>query len=49
MRDPHARDEEHDATPRGWAETSLEITRNPLAGTVATWLAAISGPAGADG
>ncbi len=41
--DLHARDEEHDATPRGWAETALEITRNPLAGAVAAHLAAIGG------
>jgi hypothetical protein len=31
------------ATPRGWAETSLDITRNPLAGAVAAYLAAIEG------
>jgi hypothetical protein len=28
-RSPGARPREHDATPRGWAETSLEVTRNP--------------------
>jgi hypothetical protein len=39
--DRHARDEEHDSTPRGWAETSLEITRNPAAGLVAAYLAAL--------
>ena len=41
--DLHARDEEHDSTPRGWAETSLEITRNPAAGLVAAYLASIGG------
>jgi hypothetical protein len=41
--DPLARDEEHDSTPRGWAETSLVITRNPAAGLVAACLAAIGG------
>jgi len=41
--DLHARDEEHDSTPRGWAETSLEITRNPAAGLVAAYLASVGG------
>ena len=41
--DVAARDEEHDSTPRGWAETSLEITRNPAAGLVAAYLAAVEG------
>ena len=34
-----ARDLEHHATPQGWAETSLEITRNPLCAEVARYLA----------
>ena len=34
-----ARDEEHDATPQGWAQTALEITRNPACGEVARYLA----------
>jgi ankyrin repeat protein len=41
--DPLARDDEHDATPRGWAETSHEITRNPAAAGVAAYLASIGG------
>ncbi len=41
--DLQARDEEHDATPRGWAETALEITRNAEAGAVARHLAALGG------
>jgi ankyrin repeat protein len=41
--DVAARDEEHDSTPRGWAETSLEITRNPAAGLVAAYLASVGG------
>jgi hypothetical protein len=38
-----ARDEEHDATPRGWATTSLEITRNVDAGAAARRLADLGG------
>ena len=34
---------EHDSTPRGWAETSLQITRNPDAGVVARHLADLGG------
>jgi ankyrin repeat protein len=41
--DLHARDAEHDATPRGWAETSVTITRNADAGAVATYLASLGG------
>jgi ankyrin repeat protein len=41
--DLHACDQEHHSTPRGWAETSLEITRNPAAGVVAAYLASIGG------
>jgi ankyrin repeat protein len=41
--DVTARDEEHTATPRGWAETSIEITRNPACAAVADWLAGIGG------
>jgi len=41
--DPLARDAEHDSTPRGWAETSLQITRNPAAGAVAARLASVGG------
>ncbi len=36
--DLHARDAEHDATPRGWAETSVTITNNPRCAEVAAWL-----------
>jgi ankyrin repeat protein len=41
--DVTARDEEHDATPRGWAETSLEITHNPACAPVAEYLAGLGG------
>jgi hypothetical protein len=41
--DLHARDEEHDATPRGWAETSVEVTRSTDAAAVARHLAALGG------
>lgn len=41
--DLHARDGEHDATPRGWAETSVTITNNPNCADVAAWLAAQGG------
>jgi ankyrin repeat protein len=37
--DLHARDGEHDATPRGWAETAITITNNPDCAGVAAWLA----------
>ena len=36
--DPAARDEEHDNTPQGWAETSLKITNNQRCAVVAAWL-----------
>lgn len=35
-----ARDEEHNETPRGWAEVSVRITNNPSCAEVAAWLAA---------
>jgi ankyrin repeat protein len=38
-----ARDEEHDATPRGWATTSEEITHNADAGAAARRLADLGG------
>lgn len=41
--DLHARDAEHDATPRRWAETSVEITRNADAAAVAAYLAGLGG------
>lgn len=41
--DLHARDEEHNATPRGWAETAVTITNNPNCADVAAWLAAHGG------
>jgi ankyrin repeat protein len=36
--DPAARDHEHDATPRGWAETALTVTNNPRCADVAAFL-----------
>lgn len=41
--DLHARDAEHNATPRGWAETSVTITGNPSCADVAGWLRAQGG------
>lgn len=41
--DVTARDEEHTATPRGWAETSLEITHNQACAAVAEYLAGTGG------
>jgi ankyrin repeat protein len=41
--DLHARDAEHDTTPRGWAETSATITSNAGCVDVAAWLAAQGG------
>lgn len=41
--DLHARDGEHDNTPRGWAETAARITNNAAAVEVAAWLAAQGG------
>lgn len=38
--DPTARDEQYDATPRGWAETSIEVTNNPACAAVAAHFAA---------
>jgi Ankyrin repeats (3 copies)/Ankyrin repeat len=38
-----ARDEEHDATPQGWAQTALEITRNPSCADVESYLRGRSG------
>lgn len=37
--DRSARDEEHDNTPQGWAETSLKITNNKRCAAVAAFLA----------
>ena len=39
--DVAARDEEHDATPEGWAQTALEITRNPACAEVEGYLAVV--------
>lgn len=38
--DPAARDEEHDATPLGWAETSIVVTNNPRCADVVAFLRA---------
>jgi ankyrin repeat protein len=38
--DPGLRDRQYDATPQGWAETSIEITSNEKCIEVAEWLAA---------
>jgi ankyrin repeat protein len=36
--DRTARDDEHNATPLGWAETSIEVTNNPRCAAVVTYL-----------
>jgi len=36
--DRSARDAEHDGTPLGWAETSIEVTNNPQCAEVAAYL-----------
>ncbi len=36
--DPSVRDEEHDDTALGWAETSIEVTNNPKCAEVAAYL-----------
>jgi hypothetical protein len=36
--DVTARDEQHDSTPLGWAETSIEVTGNPSCADVAAFL-----------
>jgi ankyrin repeat protein len=36
--DLQSRDDEHNATPRGWAETSARITGTPHCMDVAAWL-----------
>ena len=41
--DVRARDGEHDATPRGWAETAATVTSNPACMDVAAWLAGRGG------
>jgi hypothetical protein len=41
--DFHARDGEHDNTPRGWAETAAQITNNLRCMDVAAWLQAQGG------
>ena len=38
--DRTVRDEEHDGTPLGWAETSIEVTNNPKCAEVAAYLRA---------
>jgi ankyrin repeat protein len=39
--DPTARDQQYDATPRGWAETSTAVTNNPACAAVAAYLATL--------
>jgi hypothetical protein len=38
--DPMLRDDEHDGTPAGWAEVSVDVTNNPACRDVATRLRA---------
>ena len=39
--DVSARDPEHDNTPAGWAEVSIEVTNNPNCKDVAEYLAGV--------
>ena len=41
--DPRARDEEYDATPRGWAATSLEVTGNADCAQLVAYLGTLDG------
>jgi hypothetical protein len=36
--DPHARDEQYDATPLGWAQTAVQVTSNQDCAVVARGL-----------
>lgn len=40
--DVHARDDEYDSTPLGWAETSIEVTGTPGCPAAVEYLRAIS-------
>lgn len=40
--DTTARDEQYDATPLGWAETSIEVSNNPKCAEVAAYLRGLS-------
>lgn len=40
--DPAARDKQYNATPLGWAETSIEVSNNPKCAEVAAYLASSS-------
>jgi hypothetical protein len=42
--DPAARDHKYDATPLGWAETSLGVTKNPRCAEVAAYLRSLADP-----
>jgi ankyrin repeat protein len=42
--DVDARDEEHEATPRGWAETAIEMTGNAACRAVVEYLAGLEPP-----
>jgi ankyrin repeat protein len=41
---PNVRDDRHDSTPRGWAETAITVTDNAECTAVEAWLAALAGP-----
>ena len=41
--DPGLNDHQYDATPRGWAETAIEVTNNPACAAVASYLPALDG------
>lgn len=41
--DPESRDQQYDATPLGWAETSIDISKNQKCQEVVDWLSGQSG------
>jgi hypothetical protein len=47
--DPTLRDRQYDATPLGWAETSIDITGNPRCRAVADWLGGLERRAAGQG
>lgn len=43
--DPHARDDQYDGTPGGWAETAIEVRNDPACAQVAEYLAVFTAEA----
>ncbi len=47
--DVHTRDEEHDATPLGWAQTAIHVENNSACRAVVEYLAGLERPSGSAG